>query len=192
MKSKKEQNIVLLGIILFIITASAGVLLGCVHQLTLKPIEVQENKANNMAMAQVLSTADEFILIKDIKLDGYSNIAEVYETKNKSGYVFKVRPNGYGGKIDLVVGIDSNSKVSGIEVIKHSETPGLGAKAKDDAFKSQFVDKNAEEEIGVTKSEAKDNEITAISGATITSRAIVNGVNEAIKCYNEQIKGKEA
>ncbi len=77
--------------------------------------------------------------------------------------------------------------VSGIDIIKHSETPGLGAKADQPAFKDQFKGKPTEDLVVVKTGASSDEEIDSISGATITSRAVTNAVNEASAYYNEHL-----
>ena len=93
------------------------------------------------------------------------------------GYCIKVEPSGFGGKISMMVGIGTDGEIQGVKITSMSETPGLGAKA-DDNWLSQFTGKKAN--ISVIKSgTAKDSEINAISGATITSKAVAEGVNIA-------------
>ena len=88
----------------------------------------------------------------------------------------------------MIVGVDNDLKVTGVEIISQSETAGLGAKCTEDGFKAQFVGKT--ENIAVTKNGAKDNEIDAITSATITSKAVTKGVNDAISVVKEAKEGK--
>ena len=101
-------------------------------------------------------------------------VSEVYT--DGENYAVKVLPGGFDGEITMMVGI-SQGKVSGISVISHTETPGLGAvaaaqNAKGEAFRGQFVGQSGELAVG--------NQIDAMSGATITSKAVVTGVNAAL------------
>ena len=87
----------------------------------------------------------------------------------------------------MLVGIGTDYKVKGIEILSHSETAGLGAKATDSNFKDRFKEKNPY--ITVVKGETQSpDEVQAITGATITSRAVASGVGEA---YNllQKVKG---
>ena len=97
------------------------------------------------------------------------------------GYVITSLSNdSYGGVVKLSVGLKDDGTITGIEFLEISDTPGLGLKAKEPAFKDQYVGKNAPE-LSVTKSgSADDTQINAISGATITSSATTNAVNAAL------------
>ena len=115
-------------------------------------------------------------LIKDIqcsKKDGKVN-----------GYIYTVTPSGYGGPMEVMVGIGSDNKITGIKVLQHGETPGLGAKSTEPEFPKEFVGKETKSEIKVIKSGSpKADEIRAITAATITSRAVTSGVNAARDHY---------
>ncbi|MBE6947174.1 MAG: RnfABCDGE type electron transport complex subunit G [Ruminococcaceae bacterium] len=99
-----------------------------------------------------------------------------------TGYAVQVQPNGFDGAITMMVGIDKTGKVLGISVISHTETAGLGAVAAADTsagsqFRQQFV--GAVGSVAVFKD---GGQIDAITGATITSRGICDGVNAALTC----------
>jgi Na+-translocating ferredoxin:NAD+ oxidoreductase subunit G len=179
-----------LGGILLIIAAIAGLLLGAAHTVTLEPIAKQEQMTKATALKEILPKADEF-KIKETALEG--TIMEVNEgtTSGKTaGYAIKVAPKGYGGAVQLMVGISTEGKVSGIKILSHSETPGLGANAPQPKFSGQFAGKPIAKELAVVKkAPSADNEIEAITGATITSKAVTSGVNEAIKFYNSKLNG---
>jgi electron transport complex protein RnfG len=109
--------------------------------------------------------------------------------------VMEASASGYGDKIGMVVAINmADETLRGMAVTTHKETPGLGAMAKDDPkFAAQFVGKSIGSPFGVT---TDGGQISALSGATITSRAVCVGVNNAVASYNklkpqleEQIKG---
>jgi electron transport complex protein RnfG len=109
--------------------------------------------------------------------------------------VVEASASGYGDKVGMVVAINmAEDSLRGIAVTTHKETPGLGAMAKDNPnFAAQFVDKSIGDPFGVTND---GGQISALSGATITSRAVCSGVNQAVETYNrlkpqleEQIKG---
>ena len=109
---------------------------------------------------------------------------------NELGYVITSLSNdSYGGAVKLSVGLKEDGTITGIEFLEINDTPGLGLKAKEPAFKDQFTGKNAQS-LSVTKSgNADDTQINAISGATITSSATTNAVNAALyylhNCVNE-------
>lgn len=185
------NSIVKLGLNLFAICAVAALLLGITNQVTAPVIADRNIQSNNESRQIVLPDANEFIQISDSKyknIDGI--ISEVYEGKNGSetiGYTIKVLPKGYGGPIELIVGILKDGTVSGINIGSMSETPGLGAKASDSSFKDQFKGKQTTELILIKGNPSEENEVSAISGATITSSAITDGVNIAIELFNSYL-----
>ena len=101
------------------------------------------------------------------------------------GYTFKVITNDYGGKIEITVGINMDGRVEGVQIGEHSETPGLGAKIIEETFTNQYNGKEIENPISVTKNEPGDQEIQAISGATVSSHAVNDGVNLAAQYFLE-------
>jgi Na+-translocating ferredoxin:NAD+ oxidoreductase subunit G len=179
-----------LGGILFTITAIAGLLLGAAHSVTLEPIAKQDQMAKAAALKVILPKAEEF---KDKKVALEGTVTEVNEGTSSgktTGYAIKVAPKGYGGAIQMMVGISTEGKVEGIKILSHSETPGLGANAPQPKFSGQFAGKPTEKELTVVKkAPSANNEIEAISGATISSKAVTSGVNEAVKFYNAKLKG---
>lgn len=185
-----KENLIL-GLKLFTITAIAGLLLGFAHEITKEPIERQEKIASS-AIEEVLpmaKTAEE----ADIEIPEGSNITAVnvgYDGDNIVGYTIRITAKGYKGAIDMVVGISTEDKIEGIKIISHGETPGLGANIETDGFKGQFKGKSAAGSLKVVKTGASaDNELDAISGATISSNAVTNAVNEAAEFYMTVIKG---
>lgn len=199
--SSKET--LMLGLKLFIITAIAGLILGWAHKVTLEPIEKQNVKTNNEAMNEVLPSAKEFAKIAaqevqpgekvEKKIEKDSSVMEVNKGQNsgtEAGYAIKVGSKGYGGKIEMMVGISKEGKVEGIKILAHTETPGLGAKAPEPDFSNQYKGKSVDKPLEVVKGTASgDNEISAITGATITSKAVTKGVNDAVEYYNKELKG---
>ena len=171
------KDIIKLGVILFLITGICTGLLGGIYQVT-KPI-IEENNAKTQmdAMGALLTDAEDFVKVEGVNEE---NIAEIYVAKqnsNQIGYVAKMTPVGYGGTIELLVAFDYEYIVKGITILSHAETPGFGANAEKPTFKDQFQDKKAP--LVVTKMTPGENEIQAITGATITSSAITDAVNVA-------------
>ena len=172
-----------LGATLLAITAIAGLILAFAHDITKAPIEAKA-KADQAAAMKVVLEAEEFTeLTDDITNENVTGVFEAKTGENDAGYVFQVNSSGYGGKIQLMVGINGEGAVSGIKILSHTETPGLGSKAEDPTFTSQFKGLPAETELAV------GSDIQAITGATITSKAVTNGVNTAINYYNTNLKG---
>ncbi len=182
---------------LTVITVVAGFGLGFVYDITAEPIKRMEEETRLEAYKSVFPEASDFSEPEEaIPTDGPTSVynsngceidSVVYArdlSGNQIGYVINVTTHeGYGGDITLSVGIDSEGVVKGMEILDISETAGLGMKAKESKFKDQFKDK-AVSSFTYTKSGAtQDFEIDAISGATITTKAVTDAVNTAILCY---------
>ncbi|WP_022764650.1 RnfABCDGE type electron transport complex subunit G [Butyrivibrio sp. XPD2006] len=190
------------ALILFAITLVAGVLLGLVYQVTKDPIAYQEKLAQDKANQSVFAAAATF---DDVALDDAAaaqiasefagvTIESVKEAKDSSGnglgYVIQVKSKGYGDFITYTVGITNESSINGISIIKIAETPGLGMNAEK-VLVPQFVDKAASALTVAKNGQVTDanSQIEAISGATITSRAVTNGVNGAVSYFEKVLKG---
>lgn len=185
------KNNLRLGFILFLITALAGLALSTVHNVTAGPIAEANAKAKQAAMNEILKEAEEFELLEDKSNDKILEVNAGYKNGEIIGYALKVSPKGYGGNVEIMVGISNEGSIGGIKILSHSETPGLGAKAPDPEFSGQFTGKSIDKKLEVVKGTgSNDNEIDAITGATITSRAVTNGVNDAVDFYNSDLKGE--
>ncbi|MBE5883123.1 MAG: RnfABCDGE type electron transport complex subunit G [Lachnospiraceae bacterium] len=190
--------------ILFAITLIAGLVLGFVYELTKEPIRIQQEKAIQEACAAVFEDAAGFDKIEYAVPEGEASMAESLAEKGVEigtiyaaadaggsclGYVIEtVTHEGYGGDIILYMGVRMDGTLNGISLLEISETPGLGLQAED-VLVPQFKDKNTEE-FTYTKTGSKaDNEIDAISGATVTTQAIVNAVNGGLEVAADLLKG---
>lgn len=185
--------------VLLIICAIAAALLGFTNELTADKIQEQIDSASKNARQQVLQSADDFVKLEEAELakilanPDYSIIKDVYQAKSKGeavGYTVTVAPKGYGGAIEMIVGVDLEGKVQGVKVGTNNETPGLGKNAEKPAFSEQYNNKSWESPIQVIKNGTpKDNEIVAIAGSTITSKGVTEGVNKAMAVAKE-LSGK--
>jgi electron transport complex protein RnfG len=186
-----KENIKL-GLILLLITGIAGMLLGGAYEITKAPIEKQIAADRQAAMKEILPTADRFDTA-DVSIVGNEKISEVnvgLKGTEITGYAIKVSPKGYAGPVNIMVGISIEGKVTGIKIISHTETPGLGANAPKPKFSGQYKDKSTKDKLAVVKTApSKENQIQAITGSTITSKAVTLGVNDAIDFYNSSLKG---
>ena len=190
-------------LILTAITVVAGLLLGVVYGVTKDPIAKAQEEAKQEAFRSVLSDAETFESDTEfdadaasalLKENGYTSddISEVAEGKDSSGetvgYVVNVTSHeGYGGDIDISVGIREDGTVTGIEMLSISETAGLGMKATEPSFYNQYVNKQADKFV-VSKDGGDGEQIDALSGATITSRAVTGAVNAALGYYQNAFK----
>ena len=181
------KNILRLSITLLLITAVVAAALAGVNAITEERIAAIQAQKTQNAIAQVLTFEGEAVLLENTpeNVNGVA-VTAVYQTS--AGYAVQVEPAGFGGGINMMVGVDLEGKVTGISIISHAETAGLGAVAAantgaGEAFRGQFVGRSGE--LKVTKD---GGTIDAISSSTITSRAVTEGVNAAIACA-EQLKG---
>ncbi|MBQ1917140.1 MAG: FMN-binding protein [Lachnospiraceae bacterium] len=200
-----KKSIVRDAMRLTVITLVSGLLLGLIYQITLNPREAAAAKATNDAYKAVFEKADSFTPYKDfdsdkatalVKKAGYDNISitACVEADDKSGqslgYVITVVTKSYGGNATFSMGVTNDGKMNGYKITDISDTPGLGMKSTEPAFMNQFKG-IAVGKYTVTKSTPKDNEIQAISGATITSRAITNGVDAGFEYYKSIAGGED-
>lgn len=194
----KNNRLIKDAVSLFIITLVAGFLLGGVYEITKKPIAKAEYNKKQEAYQNVFSKASSFEENKELTKLAKSKenftddkevtgvfIDDVLTAKDESGtelgYVLSIgSKEGYGGEITISVGIDKTGTVTGMEVLSMSETAGLGANCTTDEFKSQF-EGIKDSKIEYTKTgKSKENEIDALSGATITTKAVTKAVNNAL------------
>lgn len=186
------------ALVLFAITLISGLCLGVVYDITKGPIEQATIDKNNSTYQEVLSVANSFAKVEGSdqkvaelaasgELGSFGGVAieSVLEGKDASGAVVghvinSMSNDSYGGAVRISVGFDSEGAITGVGIREINDTPGLGLKAKEADFRDQYVGKNADV-LTVTKMGASaDNEIDAISGATLTSNAVTNSVNAAL------------
>lgn len=189
-----------------LITLISGLALGLVQDITAGPIAEQQMKAKEEAYKAVFPDADTFgeiVLTEELSAaveanldeNGYTaqNINEIMTAKDSSGaeigYAFTVTTSeGYGGDIQFAMGIRSDGTMNGIYILSISETAGLGMKATTDQFQDQFKEKKVEKFVYTKNGAVADNEIDALSGATITTNAMTNGVNAGL-CTFQYVEG---
>ena len=174
-----NNKIVKLGVILFLICAITAGVLGGVNELTKDRIYAINNAATIAAYAAVLE-ADSYEQV-DFDSAAYPSVDKLSKAAGDVGYVAELTVSGAQGLITLAVGVGSDLKCTGISIISHSETSGLGANAAADSdigrnFRAQFVGQG--EDIALSKS---GGSIDALAGATITSNAVTGAVATAIQ-----------
>ena len=190
--------------ILFTITLIAGFVLGLVYQNTKGLIAEREAQDKKEACMEVFSDASNFEPIDnfisqeirdDLDSNGYENetidevAAAVNEAGDTLGYVITVTTSrGYAGDIQFTVGIKGDGTVNGISILSISETAGLGMQA-DDVLKPQFANKKVSQFEYTKTGAVAENEIDAISGATITTNAVTSGVNCGLYYFQTVLGG---
>lgn len=196
MTEKKKSTILKDALILFLITVIAGSLLGLVNQITLEPIAKSELKAKEEAYQVVFVDSSKFEenseisdKLKSATFDG-AEITEILEAKdadgNTMGYVMSITAKeGYSGDIAFTIGVTQEGAMTGLSVLSHSETAGLGANCTTEEFQGQFVGLKGPEIAYSKEGASADNEFDAISGATITSKALTKAINAGLGFLSE-------
>lgn len=186
MKKFDIKEILVPAVSLFVICLVVTVLLAITNNVTQPKIEQLAIETQNKTKQLVLNDASSFSEEKTVEKDGVSYT--YYEGLSQSdeiiGYVFKTSAKGYGGDIDLMVGIDASGTVKGVSILTINETAGLGMNAKNDSFLSQYNGKSSQLSV-IKNGTADDSEIQALTGATITSKAVTSAVNIALDLYAE-------
>lgn len=187
-----KELLTLGGVLTLICIIVAGVV-STVYITTADQIALN-NAVSSEDLAVIMPESDS---IEDMTADfePNENIVEIYKALKGSeevGYVYKTMVTGYKPELTTLVGIDKEGNVVAAKVTQSQETPGLGAVVSEEKFISQFTGKSTEAPFEIVKtSAAGDQEIEAVSGATISSTAVANAVNLAVKFHKENILGEE-
>lgn len=176
-------------VVLFAICIVISLALSLSNLITAPKIAVLEQKTISETMEKVIP-ADKYTE-SDMKLDGEKITYYTAEKNGKAeGYIFTFAEKGYGGDVKVMTAVGVDGSIIAVNILDASnETPGLGQNVTKEGFYSQF--KGADKRLTVVKSGAKDNEIDAVTGATISSRAVTAAVNRALSAF-EEIKGGAA
>lgn len=160
---------------LFVITVIVSVALACVNMVTKPTIDRLAEEKRLASMAAVMPGDNMTYTLTDDTFDSVTGINLAEENGTLKGYCVQVSSNGFGGAISMMVGVDAECNVTGVEILSMSETAGLGSRASEESFREQYVGRT-----GTINVKSGDNAITPISGATVTSKAVTLGVNNAI------------
>ena len=183
-EAKKQSGIASLVIVLACICLVSAAILGLVNKVTVGPIQANTEKTVQESLRTVMPIDGDYEDVTDqysgdpvtVPVTGVSvPVKAVYKAADEGYVVETMSPNGFGGALDMMAGVDNDGNVTGIAIISHAETSGLGSKSTDPEWQAQFKGVNGT--IGVTKD---GYQINAITGSTITSRAVCDGVNAAI------------
>ena len=172
------------GLILLLIIVVAALLLAWVYSLTANTIALHTEQQRQATMESVMPGANVFseMYCEDPTID---RISGAYDGTVFLGYCVEVTPHGFGGDIHLMVGVNANGSVTGVSILDHRETTRLGANADAPAFLNQYIGKSGS--ITVNKG---TNSVQAVTGATITSKAVTQGVNTALTAVlNYDVEG---
>lgn len=190
------KNMIRLGIILMLFCAVAALALAVTNNATSDKIAQQIALAEQEALKKAMPAASDFTALPDqvAQFQGrpeFKDVQNIWEATaadgSTAGYVVRVAPVGYGDRIVTLVGIGNDGKIAGLVVVAaDKETPGLGAKVLSKEFQAQFAGKGASGPLTVVKRAANaDNEVQAITAATISSTAVTKGANQALAVWKE-------
>ena len=162
------KPVLVLVCICLVVTA----LLAYINSVTSPIIAKAEQEKTEQAMSEVLTEADGFEKLEIENLP--DRVTEVYTANNGSGYVFMLTTKGYGGDMKLICGMKSDGTIEQCKTLSHAETSGLGSKTAEDPYRNQYCGKNSD----------TLSEVDAITGATISSTAYKNAIEDAFKAYD--------
>ncbi|MDD4955210.1 MAG: RnfABCDGE type electron transport complex subunit G [Candidatus Omnitrophica bacterium] len=170
------KEILKCGLILCVICVVASGLLAAVYSFTSAQIDKQNKNETGEALKQVMPRAIRFEAVKSGEEITYYRC---YGKDNKvNGFIFKAKAKGYSSEIETLAGLSLQKKITAIKVISQNETPGLGTRVTDETFSQQFTGKSA----------GDISQVSAISGATISSRAVIKSVEEKLKELQKILK----
>ncbi|MDY3006222.1 FMN-binding protein [Anaerococcus sp. AGMB00486] len=165
-----------LGIKLLIITAVSALVLAFTNSITEPIIKEADQEKLNESLKVAFPEANNF---EEVKGNFPASIVGVYKADGDKGYVFDIiSKGGYGGDIEFILGVDSDNKITGFSPLKHSESAGFGLQMEEDWFKEGVKGVSMDNKVGASQS-GSENEIVGISGATLSTTSIVNGINTA-------------
>lgn len=151
---------------LVVICALVALVVSFVHAMTADIIAAAAEREKQAAIMRIFGEG-----VEASQIDPLEGIAALYAVEDE-GYCVNLAAGGFGGNIEMMVGVNTDGSLRGVEIVSLSETPGLGSKVKDAGYLEQYVGQRGTLTLG--------GEISAISGATISSRAVLKGVNDAL------------
>lgn len=192
MKKFNIRDIFISTLIMFLVCVIVTGLLAGTNHLTAEKITQNDLQQEENMRSEVLKMATHFKAV-DMDSDGETDYYEGYNGEDVVGYVMITSAKGYGGDISVMTGILFDGKINKIAILSHSETPGLGANADTEDFTSRFKQSIANGSMleVVKDGNAADGQIDAITGATITSKAVTAAVNDAIDIFRTVTAEKE-
>ncbi|MBR6915328.1 MAG: RnfABCDGE type electron transport complex subunit G [Clostridia bacterium] len=168
-KGVPGKYLVRLIVVLAAVCVVIAALLATVNAVTKDKIAAHKAEAQEAAVRKVFPEAEKIALYEAEGLD--TDVYLIYRDGALAGYAARVLPSGFGGEIEMMVGVDVNGQTAGVSIISMSETPGVGSKTNSESFLKQFQGKDGNVKVG--------DGVDAISGATISSKAVTEGVRMA-------------
>ena len=171
--SRIGKPIVVLSLICVVVTGA----LAATNEVTAPIIEAARIEAENAARLQVLPEADDFTEVTGIAVDG---VSAVYTANNGAGAAITASAKGYGGDVVLMVGINAEGSIAAIVVTEQGETKGIGSNVvSNNEYLAQYSGLSAAQPLVLNQ------DVDALSGATVSSTALIDAVNAAITAYNQ-------
>lgn len=178
------KDIVKPALVLVAVAVAVALALAFTYQVTKPLVDLRAAAELEAAKKEVLPSADAFAKIDKGSLadDRVSEVFAGTTGGQVAGWVFSVSAKGYAGPVKATVGLDAGGKITGVKIAGHTETPGLGTKIFEPKFLAQYLGKTPATALTVTKTgSTRPEEIDAVSGATITSRALTRAVSAAVE-----------
>ncbi len=171
-----------MGLILTVICVIAAGSLAKVYEVTKVRIDRNMVELEEKKRKEIIPQAATF---EEKKVDGKTIFVGKDAEGKAIGSIFKIAPRGYAGPVNAMIGIDEGGKVMAVSITKldQTETPGLGTKVTEPKFRDQFKDKEGND----LKLKKDGGSVDAITAATISSRAVANGVHEGMEWYNKAV-----
>lgn len=185
--SKKESTFLTMTLSLLVITLVAGLSLGFINDITKGPKAAAKLERKVNALKQVLPEFDNDVVseVKLIKLENVKDSTEIYiatlKGQDAGTAIIGSSEKGFSGLIKIMVGFNPDGSINNISVLEQKETPGLGTKMKDDKFIRQYRGKNPSS--FNMKAKKDGGEVDALTGATITTRAFSEAVQQAYDVF---------
>ena len=183
MANANEHSIVKIASNLAMACFISGLVIGAVYYVTAPVAAQKAEEMKQESMRSLVAEADSFA-----DIPGEEGCFAAQKDGSTVAYIIPSESKGYGGKIKLLVAVDTEGKVLDYNILEHNETPGLGDNAQKPDFRKQFAGKGPEL-LEVTKDPNNKENIQAMTGATISSRAVAKGVKEAAERAASLAKG---
>ena len=186
MKKINVKDILIPTVALLLICLVATALLAVTNSITQEKIALNAVETEKASRMLVLPEGKEYGEVTTLE-NGITYCVGTDSEGEEVGYVFTSGAKGYGGTVSVMVGIGTDGAITGVEILSHAETPGLGANAVKPDFKNRFIGKAGQ--LIVDKNSNDGQNVQAITAATITSKAVTNAVNAVTAAYEEFIGG---
>jgi electron transport complex protein RnfG len=183
MEKKQVLFYLRVGSILLLICALIALMLAGVYQLTKDAIAAHKAEKIQTAIGAIF--ADSTSVEGDVP-EGHTQVLSAYVVSKDNttiGHCYTVSANGFGGTVELMVGIDGTGKICGVEVIDHSETKGIGSNVLTSSYLSRYNGKYGNLTLG--------KDVDAHTGATVTSKAVLSAINAARAAHIAHLEGGE-